>query len=187
MKRGRRGSNPQLLPWQGSALTNWTTPAEWRMPWAQQDSNLWPPVCKTGALPTELYARCKRRTDLKEHRDFSQELFTHFWCSHPKKAVIFPSLWSLFYPFKTRPKFPFDNVQVIPCAGRSLNFSSASFSLQRIAGVLVTFSSFPRPPQRYWIAKSRRQKFKNLPAHGINSVGVLAQVSIVLTRSYLLI
>ena len=29
--------------------------------WAQLDSNQRPPVCKTGALPTELYARDVRR------------------------------------------------------------------------------------------------------------------------------
>ena len=51
--RPGRGSNPRPLAWQASVLTNWTTGPTW---WEQQGSNLWPPACKAGALPAELYS-----------------------------------------------------------------------------------------------------------------------------------
>ena len=62
--RPRTGSNRRPLAWQASALTNWATGPKW---WEQQGSNLWPPACKAGALPAELYShfsfnRCLRLT-----------------------------------------------------------------------------------------------------------------------------
>ena len=53
--RPGRDSNPRPPAWQAGILTSWTTRPHKKW-WDQQGSNLWPPACKAGALPAELWS-----------------------------------------------------------------------------------------------------------------------------------
>ena len=53
--RPGRDSNPRPPAWQAGILTSWTTRPHFKW-WDQQGSNLWPPACKAGALPAELWS-----------------------------------------------------------------------------------------------------------------------------------
>ena len=55
--RGRRDSNSRPLAWQASVLTRLNYDPATGSTWAVEDLNLWPPACKTGALPAELTAQ----------------------------------------------------------------------------------------------------------------------------------
>ena len=99
--RPGRDSNPRPPAWQAGILTSWTTRPHKKW-WDQQGSNLWPPACKAGALPAELWSRDNKNgagegdrtlTAGLEGRNSTIEL-------HPHKLVTHRGIEPLLPPWK---------------------------------------------------------------------------------------